>query len=232
MICFAQLNIPVPIIEIQRETMQLLESKSWLPHYNQYHYTGAWDVLPLRTPGGDSNNTFADLMNQENYQDTPILEQLPVTKRLLHNLQCEKLSARLLNLKAGAVIKQHRDYELAFEKGEARLHFAIFTNNNVEFYVEDKLLRMDEGQCWYINANLMHNVANYGITDRIHLVVDCVVNNWLENIFDQSEKYSRDEEKDIGRQLLIIENLRLQQTDSANALADKLEQELADGNTD
>jgi hypothetical protein len=40
------------------------------------------------------------------------------------------------------------------------------------------LLKMGGGECWYINANLPHSVSNLGGTDRIHLVMDWVVNDW------------------------------------------------------
>jgi hypothetical protein len=38
---------------------------------------------------------------------------------------------------------------------------------------------MKEGECWYLNFNLPHRVKNSGTADRIHLVIDCVVNDWL-----------------------------------------------------
>jgi hypothetical protein len=31
----------------------------------------------------------------------------------------------------------------------------------------------------YLNVNLPHRVAHRGAADRIHLVIDCVVNDWL-----------------------------------------------------
>ena len=93
------------------------------------------------------------------------------------------MSARLLNLRCGAVIKPHRDAELAFEHGVARIHVPVFTNPDVEFVIEDQRIVMEAGSCWYINANLLHRVANRGDADRIHLVVDCGVDDWLRERF-------------------------------------------------
>ena len=31
------------------------------------------------------------------------------------------------------------------------------------------------GECWYINVDLPHRIANRGTCDHIHLVVDAVV---------------------------------------------------------
>ena len=53
----------------------------------------------------------------------------------------------------------------------------------VEFAVEGKALPMGEGECWYINFNLPHRIHNRGTTDRVHLVIDCVLNDWLRAMF-------------------------------------------------
>ena len=42
---------------------------------------------------------------------------------------------------------------------------------------------MAEGECWYVNVNLKHWVENQSATDRIHLVIDCVVDDWLAGCF-------------------------------------------------
>ncbi|MCH5684099.1 aspartyl/asparaginyl beta-hydroxylase domain-containing protein [Niabella sp. W65] len=117
-----------------------------------------------------------------------------------------------LNLKAGACIKPHRDRELAFEMGEARLHFPIITNPDVAFFVEDHQLNMQAGECWYINANLTHHVSNNGKTDRVHLVIDCLVNEWLRELFSRAVKHTKADIVDVERQKQIVEALRLQNT--------------------
>jgi len=226
MICYAKLDVEVPVKQLQHEIGRLLESDDWRPHYNQKHYDGDWNVLPLRTPGGDVTKPFAELMNNNSFIYTELMKLLPSAEKVLDKLHCEKLSVRLLNLKAGAIIKEHRDYDLAFEHGEARLHIPIFTNKKVEFYVNGDLVTMNEGECWYINANLPHRVANKGASDRIHLVIDCKVNDWLKAILENSEKKCRDEAQDKDLQKNIIQSLRMHGTETSNILADKMEKEL------
>ncbi len=226
MICHAKLSLPISIRAIQEETQQLLKKNGWMPHFNTYDYEGDWQVLPLRSPGGNTDNPFADLMWQQAFEDTQVLSALPEIRKLLNSLNCEKQSARLLNLKAGSFIKKHRDFELSFEKGEARLHFPIFSNERVDFYIDDELVKMKPNECWYINANLPHSAHNAGNTDRIHLVVDCIVNDWLKEIFERSEKKIKKIEKDENQQRMIIETLRLQNTPTSLELAQKLENEL------
>jgi len=215
---FARLNINAPLIENIGSLNDL-----WYPHFNKDGYEGDWNVLTLRSPGGNADNIFAELNGQNYYADTIQMKNFPSVKKLIDELKCEVMSVRFLNLKAGAVIKQHRDHELAFEKGEARLHFPITTNNEVEFYVNDLRVVMLPGECWYINANMPHRVANYGDTDRIHLVIDCKVNEWIKAIFESSEKTTFAAPDNTNETLQVIETLRRHQTETASKLADELE---------
>lgn len=226
MISYAKLNLSADIRSIQQEVAKILANDKWMGHYNKKYYDGEWNVLPLRSPGGDCQKPFAELMNDTIFQNTALLCMLPAINDFLKSLRCEKQSVRLLNLKPGAVIKEHRDIHLAFEMGEARLHVPVFTNNAVEFYSDNDFISMKEGECWYINANLPHRVINNGNTDRVHLVIDCCVNDWLKTIFDLSEKKYKEEKIDPELQRIIIHNLRAHQTEAAAALADKLENEM------
>jgi quercetin dioxygenase-like cupin family protein len=225
----ALLKIRVGVKSIQKE-IEILQSRYWQPHFNKHDYEGGWHVLSFRSPGG-GQNTFAESLNNEAYADTPLLERCPSVRALLDSLQCEKLSARLLNLQAGAVIKEHTDKELYFEKGEARLHFPIITNPFVEFYLDNERLQMQEGDCWYINANLPHRLANKGSSNRIHLVVDCKVNHWLGQVFDQAiqKRELKDKEaflRDKHTILQTINELRRQPDSRSAELANELEKQL------
>ena len=154
------------------------------------------------------------------------MDNFPSVKKLLSGLQCPVMSARFLNLQAGAIIKEHTDSDLAFEKGEARLHFSIFTNPAVEFYCEGELLFLPEGGCWYLNANLPHNVSNRSDQDRIHLVVDCKVNDWLKEKITASDHIAIKKETVDDNLLKMIKELRYQDTERSNKLADELEEKI------
>jgi hypothetical protein len=224
MIQSAKIDLPVNILALRQDV--LLLPNSWAPHFNTYHYEGEWTVLPLRTPGGHHERIIPDLMSEDTYLDTPLMQNCPSVQQLLANFQCPIGAVRLLNLKSGAIIKEHRDHELAFEHGEARLHIPIFTNEQVEFWVQNQRIPMEVGDCWYINANLPHRVANHGPSDRIHLVIDCVVNDWLQQLFEQAQKNYVAEERKAGELLKMIFELRLQNTAVTNRLADELEHSL------
>jgi hypothetical protein len=55
----------------------------------------------------------------------------------------------------------------------------VSTEAGVEFYLDGELMPMEPGECWYLNLDLPHRVQNLGTQDRVHLVVDCVVDDWL-----------------------------------------------------
>ncbi|HZY35667.1 MAG TPA: aspartyl/asparaginyl beta-hydroxylase domain-containing protein [Mucilaginibacter sp.] len=230
MIRYAKLPLDFDVKAIQSELLSLAEAE-WQPHFNSYHYTGSWTVLALRSPDGSSDNIIPELMQSDDFAETKYMAYFPSVKKMLAGVKCPIMSVRFLNLKPGAAIKEHQDNELAFEKGEARLHFPIFTNPEVEFYAEQDRIILNEGECWYLNANLPHRVANYGRTDRIHLVMDCTVDDWLTNIMNSASKIAYKEEVINERELLLmIENLRSQNTETAERMALAFEQKLKEHN--
>lgn len=224
MIRYAKLSLPFNVEAAQQEL--LCVKQNWQQHFNTFYFKGSWTALALRAPGGDHQNIIPDLIGDHLYQDTVYMQEFPAVQSLLASLHCPVMAVRFLNLQAGSVINPHRDKELAFEKGEARLHFPVKTNPDVAFYMEDERIYLNEGECWYINANLPHSVANNGLTDRIHLVVDCKVNNWLSDVIAGAERVSVKNDNSQAELLKIISELKLQNTDTANQLAAQLQQQL------
>ncbi|MGH7237892.1 MAG: aspartyl/asparaginyl beta-hydroxylase domain-containing protein [Candidatus Saccharimonadales bacterium] len=225
MVRYAKLSLPFDAKAVQNELLSVNEE--WQAHFNIAHYQGAWTVLALRSPSGDHKNIIPELQVHSEYRDTAYMEYFPAVKKLVSAINCPVMAVRFLNLQAGAFIKQHRDNELAFEKGEARLHFPIITNPGVEFYIEDDRILLNEGECWYINANLPHRVCNQGLIDRIHLVIDCKVNNWLKDVITSSAEISHKEEKtDPALLKMMIAQLRGHNTETAGKMADDMELQL------
>ena len=52
---------------------------------------------------------------------------------------------------------------------------------------------MQLGEAWYLNLNLRHRVENVGSAARIHLVVDCVVNDLPVSAYLVLSSYKDDE---------------------------------------
>jgi len=163
--------------------LALFDASEWISHFNTRDYTGGWSGIPLRSPGGVAYHIVPDIMGYKDFQDTPFLARCTYIPVVLATFQCPLKAVRLLNLHAGSSIREHVDHDLDYEHGEVRLHIPVQTNHNVAFYLNGVRLFMEEGECWYTNVNLPHRVDNTSATDRIHLVIDCAVNDWLRTFF-------------------------------------------------
>ncbi len=193
-ISFAKLASVASLAALQSEIESLLhvssEQNSWVDHVNKNDYSGGWDVLPLRCQRQHLDahpilQGFA-IAEGDDWENLPVMVQCPEIQQLLVQLQCPIKAARLMRLKAGAEIKPHRDHELSIEFGEARLHLPIHTSDAVSFFVNHKKIPMRAGELWYFNADQVHEVYNHGDEDRINLVIDCTVNDWLRAQIQQA----------------------------------------------
>ncbi|HWF49168.1 MAG TPA: aspartyl/asparaginyl beta-hydroxylase domain-containing protein [Solirubrobacteraceae bacterium] len=159
-----------------------LGAEEWVPHFNQDIYEGEWEGVALRSVGGVATQLYPDPAAQAPFADTETLERCPEHRRALDQFRCPLLAARLLALAPGAVINEHRDYRLGWADGEIRVHIAVVTSPDVEFVLDGSRVELPAGQAWYLNLNLPHRVANHSAINRIHLVVDCVVDDWLRGL--------------------------------------------------
>jgi hypothetical protein len=185
-VSFARISCELSLARLQSEVERLALDASlhtWTDHVNQNDYVGGWDVLPLRCQRQHLNahpimQGFSITMGDD-WCDLPVLQHCPEIQSVLGQLLCPIRAVRLMRLKAGAEIKPHRDDGLSMELGEARLHIPVYTSDAVGFIVDKKLIPMNAGELWYFNADQTHEVHNRGSEDRIHLVIDCVANDWL-----------------------------------------------------
>ncbi|HVE57016.1 MAG TPA: aspartyl/asparaginyl beta-hydroxylase domain-containing protein [Pyrinomonadaceae bacterium] len=157
----------------------------WIKHFNQHYYEGNWSVASLRSNGGKTKQIYPDPHSTEDFEDTEILARCAYTRKVLDAIECEKEAVRFMLLGAGARIKEHKDFFMGFEDGCIRLHIPVVTSEQVEFYLADERIEMREGELWYLDFSQKHRVENNGAADRIHLVIDCKVNDWLVEIIQQ-----------------------------------------------
>ncbi len=206
-------------------------SAQWIEHFNKAHYDGDWSALPLRSVNGSLTNVIPESDSRFEFRDTELMGQCPYIKSILNNFPCEQRAARLLKLSKGAVIKEHIDAELSYENGEARIHIPITTNPQVEFFLDNERMDVKPGECWYMNFNLPHRIANLGDTDRVHLVIDIVVNEQIREMFDsvasdkkktiaEKERFSPNDKK------AIIAQLKALNTPAAMQIVEQMEAEL------
>lgn len=163
---------------------QKFADEEWTSHFNTHIYQGDWSGIALRTTEGAHVELYPDPSGQKAFVDTKKMTRCDYVPEVLAAFPCRMMSVRFLKLGAGAVIKKHRDYGLALEDGEIRIHIPVQTNRQVEFVLDEQKVEMNEGEAWYLNFNLYHSVRNDSATDRIHLVIDCIVNDWLRAHFN------------------------------------------------
>jgi len=151
----------------------------WVRHFNTRDYEGEWKGVALRSTTGRSNQLFTFAQDKTEAKDTPVLEQCPYFRRVLSAFECPTHAARLLSLGPGSKILEHRDHDLDGEDGLFRTHVPVVTDGRVEFFVDGRRLEMAEGEAWCIDFSLPHRVDNGSDKARVHLVIDCRVNEWL-----------------------------------------------------
>jgi hypothetical protein len=169
-----------------KEDIAQIQEHDWLTHFNSDYHDGGWHGVSLRGTEGKGHILYPDPA-QLLFNNTTLLESCPYIKAVLARFNCPLLSVRFLKLCVGSVIREHQDYMLGYEDGEVRLHIPIVTNPQVEFYLDGERIIMGEGEVWYVNVNYPHRVQNLGTADRIHLVIDCKVNDWLANLFKSGD---------------------------------------------
>lgn len=163
---------------LQRD-LAAIQNPEWTPHFNNHYHDGGWSGVSFRSVGGKADTLFPNHLPEEPYLDTAMLERAPYVRSVLDEIKCEKESVRFLRLAAGSKIKEHKDFFIGITDGVIRLHIPVITNPLVEFYLDNERVDMQEGELWYLDFGLKHRVENNGDTDRIHLVIDCKVNEWL-----------------------------------------------------
>lgn len=169
------------VAAMQREVRQLERDDNWIDHFIPKNYSGSWSVIPLRADAAATHPVQMIFSNPTatEFVDTRFLDQCPYLRSVISLLAVTVDSARLMRLEPGSSIHEHRDLDLDSTSAMIRLHIPITTNRDVEFLLNGTSVPMREGECWYLRLSDPHSVANRGATDRVHLVVDAHLNDWM-----------------------------------------------------
>ena len=175
-----KLDLTFDPLALQADLARLPDS-AWIEHFVSQNFEGDWSVIPLRGPAGATHPVMMIYSDPTctRFSDTPFLEQTPYIREVLSAFACPLQAVRLMRLAPRSRIKEHTDHDLSVEDGVARLHVPIVTNANVQFLLNGTQVILREGDCWYLRLSDPHSVNNNGSTDRVHLVIDAVVNPWL-----------------------------------------------------
>jgi hypothetical protein len=161
--------------------------RTWTPHFNVTFYAGDWSGLVLRGPTEAGSLYAGRAGGSDTFVDQEILNTCAYFRHVMASFQCPLKSVRLLRLTPGSVIREHSDPDLGYEEGEIRIHVPVRTNPGVEFFLAGERIWMDEGEAWYLDLSKPHRVQNLGDSDRVHLVLDCQLNDWLRAMLESAD---------------------------------------------
>ena len=138
-------------------------------------------TLPFPPPVEDyADGSWTDWMN------TKMLASSPYFMEIIEFFQkhCTVNLVRLLRLAPYAEVKEHTDPTLGLEihKSMIRLTIPIQGNDQVAFYLNDTIVPMQYGECWYLRLTDRHKIYNNGTTERINLTIDVLPNDWVRSI--------------------------------------------------
>ena len=148
-------------------------------------------ITDILKPGVLKSSVSVD----EQLQWTSLHEATPLNPvfKILENLPCKYERVRFMKLEAGKVIGKHSDKidkDLGFDDGQiVRIHVPIRTNDDVVFSLFESPrakvaheYNLKTGHYYYMDVTKPHAVRNMSEVDRIHLVVDCYVNDALRTM--------------------------------------------------
>ena len=165
----SKLDLRYDVDRLQQETLNAVQATR--PYIN-------YSVIPL-TAAGERNPDVTDFSDPDwtTWEQTPLLARCPYIREVLDSLQCRKTNVRLMRLEPGGELKEHTDPQLDLKfRNQVRLHVPVFTNESVEFMLNDMAVPLLPGELWYLRLSDPHSVRNNGQTERIQLSIDVVVN--------------------------------------------------------
>ncbi|MCB0648977.1 MAG: aspartyl/asparaginyl beta-hydroxylase domain-containing protein [Saprospiraceae bacterium] len=190
--------------------LDICQEYVWKDHFNTSDYVGEWKIIALRSTTGESVEITAS--PAQDYKDTELLSACSYFKKAIDTLECEKESVRLMSLAAGSLIKEHTDNMLTYLEGNFRIHIPIRTEPEVTFFFNKVPVNMKVGEMWYGDFSMPHSIEHLGKFPRVHLVIDCLRNDWSDQLFKNAgfdfEYYKRLANEKRMRDLpFIISNL-------------------------
>jgi hypothetical protein len=152
---------------ILNQTCEDLKKYEWTPVWADKRYAGEhWMICPLI----------------ENFHKTANFNKFDVCELVEKKMKCQIKNLMFYSMLPGGDIPPHRDMVGNVGLGGLRLHIPIITNSKVNFIVAGRRVIMNTGELWALDTSYKHSVSNFGDQQRIHLVMDVIVNNWILNL--------------------------------------------------
>jgi hypothetical protein len=142
-------------------------------------------MLPEPPPADDyADGSWTDWL------DTDLLTRSPYLMSIVDHFRAHtKVTlVRLLRLSPGATVREHTDPTLGIHihTSVIRLTIPIFTNPEVEFYLNNEIVPLQAGECWYLRLTDPHRINNKSDVERINLTIDMIPNEWVFDLLNKA----------------------------------------------
>lgn len=177
---------------------------NWLTPFHEYTSDGASIVTLWNASGEDIDFIYPDTLETSK---TPQLKRLPVLDEFLSQSGLQIISSYISFLSPGTFLHEHRDFVLQ-TLSRVRLHIPIVTHDLAFLIVPGKKIHFKKGYIWKFDPrNNLHSAFNAGVSERIHLLIDCypnektnelLANEWLEpSLVGQLPIFSEENKKEL-----------------------------------
>jgi hypothetical protein len=152
--------------------------EDWTQVYTDYHSGGWWTLSLLNNTSNPHDALIEDCVPVE----TSLLKKMPVTGAFLRGLSLKYMWVRLAKLEPSSFMWEHCDYQDLGNFQRFRLHVPIITNQESMLIIDDSKVHLDAGYIWKLNPIHRHAAGNFGSESRVHILIDCYVDDTLENL--------------------------------------------------
>lgn len=166
---------------VQRLTHEILMADlPWREAYSDYQSAG-WKTASLLNASGKSDDV---VISDCQAVGTDALQLMPTTENLIRSLNLDYMWVRVARLEPNSFLWEHRDFSDLKRVPRLRLHIPLQTHPDSYLVLAGQRIFMKSGFIWKLNPTVPHGVCNRSPVPRLHLILDCYVNetirNWLE----------------------------------------------------
>jgi len=151
----------------------------WSENYSKYH-SGGWKTAALFNATGKSKENDLEDCHPV---PTDLAKRLPAVRQFIETLELKLMWARVLKLVPQACLWEHTDYGAPHltRAPRVRLHVPLQTQPEAVIVLPAHVVHMKSGFMWKLTPDAArHGACNDGTKDRIHLIIDCYVDDRLE----------------------------------------------------
>jgi len=182
-------NIKITDEQLQPIVEWCENNKDFAPVVTKYNKKGNWTAISLKGYGADPKQIgkggVLGTETSDTLQETALYHELNIGA-ILENIPAETDRVRLMRLEAGTKIAKHTDkVDKDIKTGKIkRLHIPVITDDKIIFrsWLDNGIaeFHMAKGECWWLDVAKAHAVENNSDIDRVHLVVDVINNETID----------------------------------------------------